>query len=98
MINVFDVTNYGAVGDGEFDSTAAFQTAINEAAKVKGAVAVPPGVYLCGRLQLYPSVCIKGYRGWGYRETGGSVIKLKRDETLCLLDMTGAHGACVQDI
>lgn len=98
MDHVFDVTDYGAVGNGEFDCTEAFQTAICKAAEVKGAVAVPPGTYLCGRLQLYPSVCLRGYRGWGYRERGGSVIKLKSDEELCLIDMSGAFGACIQDI
>ena len=98
MERVFDVTGFGAAGDGVFDSTNAFQTAIDKAAEVKGAVVVPPGVYICGRLQMYPSVCMKGYKGWGYRETGGSVIKLKDGENLCLIDMSGAFGACIRDI
>lgn len=98
MYHVYDVTDYGAVGDGVTDCTEAFQSAICRAAEVCGAVAVPPGTYLCGRLQMYPSVCMTGYRGWGYRERGGSVIKVKDDEELCLIDMSGAFGACVRDI
>lgn len=98
MINIFDVTKYGAVGDGATDSTAAFQEAIDKAADVKGAVAVPPGVYVCSRLALKPSVCIMGFCGWGYRETGGSVIKLKDEGSPCLIDMTGAFGARVKDL
>ena len=98
MERIFDVTEYGAVGDGAFDCTSAFQTAMDEAAKVKGAVAVPPGVYVCGRLQMHPSVCMYGFRGWGYRETGGSVIRLRDGEELCLIDMTGAHGASIRDL
>ncbi|MBQ7715352.1 MAG: right-handed parallel beta-helix repeat-containing protein [Clostridia bacterium] len=98
MERVFDVTVYGAAGDGATDCTGAFQAAICDAAKVKGAVTVPPGTYVCGRLKLYPSVCLSGYRGWGYRERGGSVIKLRDGEDVCLIDMSGAFGSCLKDI
>lgn len=98
MIHVFDVTEYGAVGDGTTDSTAAIQQAIDAAAKVKGAVVVPPGRYLCGCLKLYPSVCLEGYHGWGYRETGGSVLILNDPKAKCLLDITGAFGACIKGL
>ena len=98
MKNVFDVTDFGAVGDGTFDCTLSFQRAIDEAEKVKGAVAVPPGVYMCSTLYLKPSVCIYGFSGWGYRETGGSVIKLLDGSCHCLIDMSGAFGARVRDL
>ncbi len=98
MINVFDVTEFGAVGDGKTDCTAAIQNAINEAAKVKGAVVIPPGIYLCGYIKLYPSVCLEGYHGWGYRETGGSVLVLNDPKAKCLLDITGAFGSCIKSI
>ncbi|MBQ9880058.1 MAG: right-handed parallel beta-helix repeat-containing protein [Clostridia bacterium] len=98
MYNVFDVTAYGAVGDGATDCTEAFQNALDEAAKVRGTVTVPPGTYICGRLKMSPSVCLSGYRGWGYRERGGSVIKTRDGEDVCLIDMSGAFGACVRDL
>lgn len=98
MTNVFDVTDFGAVGDGKTDCTLAFQTAIDKAEKVKGAVAVPPGIYLCSTVYLKPSVCIYGFNGWGYRETGGSVIKLLDGESHCLIDMSGAFGGRVRDL
>lgn len=98
MINVFDVTDFGAVGDGICDSTEAFQKAIDSAGEIKGAVTVPPGVYLCSTLYMKPSVCLMGYSGWGYRETGGSVIKLKDENRVCLIDMSGAFGARVKDL
>ena len=50
MINVFDVTEFGAVGDGVCDCTEAFQRAIDEAKKVKGTVIVPPGTYISATL------------------------------------------------
>ncbi len=98
MTNVFDVTKFGAVADGITDSTAAFQAAIDKAGEVKGAVIVPPGLYLCSTLYLKPSVCLMGYSGWGYRETGGSVIKLKDEDCDCLINMSGAFGARVRDL
>ena len=98
MLNVFDVTLCGAVADGITDSTAAFQCAIDKAAEVKGAVLVPPGVYLCSTLHMKPDICMMGFSGWGYRETGGSVIKLKDAGCTCLIDMSGAFGARLRDL
>lgn len=43
MHNVFDIMDYGARADGITDCTAAIQRAIDEAAKVRGGVLVPPG-------------------------------------------------------
>ena len=54
MINVFDVTEFGAVGDGVCDCTEAFQRAIDEAEKVKGTVIVPPGTYISATLYMKP--------------------------------------------
>lgn len=98
MVNVFDVTEFGAVGDGKTHCTAAIQKAIDEAAKVKGAVILPPGKYLCGYLKLYPSITFEGYHGWAYRETGGTTLVLDDDTAKCMLDITGAFGACIKGI
>lgn len=49
----FNVTHYGAVGDGVATNTAAVQAAINAASAAGGGtVEVPPGIFLCGPLQL----------------------------------------------
>jgi len=53
---IFDVTAYGAVGDGATDNTAAIQAALNAAnAAGGGTVELPPaaGAYLCGPITLY---------------------------------------------
>lgn len=98
MNNVFDITTYGAYNDGNKDCTKAIQTAIDDAAKVKGAVIVPPGKYMCGCIKLQPSVSLIGYHGWGYREQGGSTLMMNDENAPCLIDMTGAFGSCVKGI
>lgn len=50
---IYNVTNYGAVGDGVTTNTAAIQTAINAASAAGGGVVeVPEGVFLCGPVKL----------------------------------------------
>ena len=53
----FDVTDYGAVGDGQFDCTDAFRAAIEACANSSGGhVIVPPGRYLSGAIHLLSRV------------------------------------------
>jgi hypothetical protein len=63
--NIIMVTNatYGAVGNGIFTNTTAFQNAINAAAAggnvgglLGGMVEVPPGIFLCGPLTMKSNV------------------------------------------
>ncbi|WP_020576565.1 glycoside hydrolase family 28 protein [Actinopolymorpha alba] len=47
------VTDYGAIGDGQTDSTPAFRAAINECADAGGGrVVVPPGIFVTGAIHL----------------------------------------------
>mgnify|MGYP000985918106 CR=1 FL=1 len=49
----FNVTPYGAVGDGAATNTRAIQSAIDAASKAGGGiVSVPAGIYLCGPIKL----------------------------------------------
>ena len=58
---VFDISTFGAVGDGVADDTAAIQRAIDEASKRGGIVFVPPGRWLCrGHLELKMGVHLEG--------------------------------------
>jgi polygalacturonase len=51
--NIFNVTNYAAIGDGVATNTSAIQSAINAASAAGGGVVqVPAGTYLCGPLKL----------------------------------------------
>ena len=54
---IYDITSYGAVGDGSMDCTAKIQQAINEcSAAGGGTVAAPPGTYLFYTLYLKSGV------------------------------------------
>lgn len=98
MIHEFDITAYGAVGDGKTDCTAAIQKAMDDAAAVEGTVLVPPGKYLTGRLKMGVRSRLQGYSGWNYRANGLSTLILNDPEASCLLDITGAFGCTITGI
>lgn len=50
--NIFDITNYGAVGDGTTLNTVAIQKTLDAAGEKGGTVVVPPGTYMSGTLLL----------------------------------------------
>lgn len=60
--DVYDVRQFGAVGDGTADDTAAFQQALDAAGKAHGGIVrAPRGVYrLAGHLNVPPAVTLKG--------------------------------------
>lgn len=98
MTNVFDITVYGAVGDGATDCTAAIQKALDDAAAVEGVVIVPPGKYLTGQLKMGVRTRLEGYSGWNYRADGLSVLILNDPDARCLIDITGAFGCTISGI
>ncbi len=95
MNNVFDITAYGAVGDGRTDCTAAIQQALDDAAKVEGKVIVPPGKYLTGELKIGKRTRLEGDSAWNFRADGVSVFLLNDPGAKCLLDITGAFGCTI---
>ncbi len=57
LANSFNVTSYGAVGDGVTTNTTAIQNALNDAATAGGGtVEVPSGIYLSGPLTVSSSI------------------------------------------
>lgn len=98
MQNVFDITEFGAVGDGATDCTVAIQAALDAAAKVEGKVIVPPGKYLTGQLKMGVRTRLEGSSGWNFRADGLSVLILNDPNATCLLDITGAFGGSVAGI
>ena len=93
---VFDITEFGAVGDGSADSTAAIQKALDAAAACCGTVVVPPGTYLSGMLRLGAGVSLEGHSAWSFRSFGASTIVLADPKAACLLDITGAFGCSIR--
>lgn len=53
---IYDVTGFGAVGDGITDCTSAINTAISECSAKGGVVLVPQGSYLCSTIVLSSNV------------------------------------------
>ncbi len=99
MKNYFDITEFGAIGDGESDSTSCVQAAIDEAAKCMGVVLVPPGRYSVGKLKLHGrGVSIVGTAAWSFREDGGSIFVLRDENSDCMIDISSAVGCTVKDI
>lgn len=74
--DIFNVRDYGAVGDGKEDDTYAFEKAITAASKKGGIVFVPAGYYLITDTLLIPSgVELRGIHESMHVTTGeGSVI------------------------
>jgi len=49
---IFNITKYGAVGDGITDNTLALQKAINACSGTNGSVVIPAGIFISGELML----------------------------------------------
>ena len=99
MSKLFDITAFGAVGDGKTDCTAAVQQALDAAAVDGGVVTVPPGVYAVGRLHLHGHcVALEGHSAWSFGKDGASVFTLNTPDTDCLLDITGGFGCALRGV
>lgn len=99
MTNRFDVTSFGAVGDGVTDCTGAIQRALDAAGEVRGCVTVPPGNYLTGSLRVRAHTRLEGSSAWSFRSDGLSVLTLRDGaDGPCLLDLTGAFGCTVSGL
>ena len=93
-----NVRELGAAGDGKADDTKAIQRALDAAGEVKGAVFVPPGVYLCADLQMRPGTALVGIPTWNYSGPGGTALRLASGEAKCLLNIGGARGATIDGL
>lgn len=84
---LFNVKNYGAVGDGVTNDTAAIQAALTAATAVGGTVVFPPATYAC--LSLAIANATAGVTLFGY---GARLLKLGGAAGTHVLDVTGTLG------
>lgn len=97
MLRQFDITDFGAVGDGKQDCTRAVQAALDAAGKCQGCVIVPPGRYMVGSLKMRgQGVSLVGTSAWSFRSDGASVFCLHDENVDCMLDISGAFGCTVR--
>ena len=81
---VYDVTRFGAKGDGATDDAAAVQKAVDRAARRGGTVVFPAGkTFLCGPVRLRGGV--------EYRLEPNAVLKANPDESLYRLSAFGRN-------
>lgn len=95
FLNVLD---FGAVGDGQVDDTAAFQKALDAAGEIRGGVHVPPGEYALSRLKVHSQTALVGDPTWSYRAPGGAVLRLVDRQAPCLLDLTNSVGVTLDGL
>ena len=96
---IFNVREFGALGDGKASDTDAVQRALDAAGKVNGTVWFPAGVYRCHDLKVPASVKLRADPVWFYRcEKVGAVLELDDPNAKCVLDVTGAYGVHVHGL
>jgi uncharacterized secreted repeat protein (TIGR03808 family) len=75
-----DITHYGVRPDSPEDQTGALQRAIDDAARARAPLALPPGVYRCGALRLVSGTQLIGVRGaTKFLFTGGPSLFSSQD-------------------
>jgi len=97
-MDMLDVKEFGAIGDGAADDTAALQRALDAAAEKKATVFVPAGEYLCADLKLHPQTGLFAHPTWRYNQPGGAILRLRDAGARCLLDIAGAVGSTVNGL
>lgn len=95
MLNIRD---YGAVPDGKTDNTKAIQSALDDAAATRSNVYVPDGCYLTSTLVMHSYTGLVGNPAWGFRDVGGSILKLNNADTDCLIDISMTQGVNINGL
>lgn len=98
MKTVFNITDFGAIGDRKTICTTQIQTALDKAAKVKGEVIVPPGEYKVGKLVMREGVSLRGSSARSFEKSGASIFYLCEKNVNCMLDITHASGCKISEM
>lgn len=92
MNDRLNVKNFGAVGDGRTDDTAAVRAALGALAGKGGTVWFPPGEYRLDTIDVPADTTLRGDAGWSYTHPGPTVLKPVRDDQPCLFRVEAVRG------
>ena len=82
-LKIYNVKNFGAVGDGKTDDTQPIQKAINEAIESGGTVFIPQGIYLITETIQIPLLSYSTKRTLGI-ESEWATIKAGKEMDSCI--------------
>lgn len=89
---VGNVKDFGAVGDGVANDTAAVQAAIDEICNAEGILLFPPGTYALSAPLTFPN---KSFVIRGSGPTATNISEIPGSGQIKLFDMSGANGPSV---
>ena len=89
-----NVRDYGAVGDGKSDDTAAIHKAMGALPQAGGVLFFPPGHYLTDTIKARSFTTYMAHSAWAYSDArpGGAVVSPVRRDQRCLIDASGTCG------
>ena len=97
--SVFNVKDFGAVGDGQTPDSDAIQKALDAAGKVQGTAYFPAGNYRCHDLNVSPHTTVLAEPQWAYgRPDAGAVLTIDSEEADCVLNISEAYGCHIRGI
>ena len=95
MLNVRD---FGAIGDGQADDTAALRQAMAALPGPGSVLFFPPGHYLTDTLFPPDFITLRGDSAFGYQEPGGTIISPVKPYMPRLLDLNGKRGVHLEGL
>ena len=96
--SVFNVKDFGALGDGRTADSAAIQKALDAAGKVQGTAYFPSGNYRCHDLKVFPYTTVLAEPQWAYNPDAGAILTIDSEEADCVLNISEAYGCHIRGI
>lgn len=99
-MKAIDVYEFGAIGDGVADDTAALQAAIDAGAASGAEVHLLPGRYSVKELVLHEGSVLTANPNWGYRgdDCGTTVLLQREEKQRCILNISEAFGCTINGL
>ena len=96
--SVFNVKDFGAIGDGIASDSAAIQEALDAAGKIQGTVYFPSGKYRCHDLKVHSHTTVLAQHQRTYDNGAGAVLILDSTDADCLLNISDTSGCHIRGV